>query len=386
MTDSYKWSWDDRGSGARRDICVWTPVSRGSLRPLGHYADPNRYSEISGKRASLLIGQNPNTNPSKPAVAQPVDYNQVWTDRGSGGKYNGAFWRPVPPNGYVALGDVCKSSWDKPSTSDIWCVRKDLVANGSFSATSVWDDKGSGSKSDVSVWEIKPAPMGVQGSAYLPIQGDTFRAQGNYLPPDNEAAPVLQLPVGKDYHRFEADAPLMEANKLPEKGERFYYQPQCSITLPFHCFFNPNNHASLENNHNPFLTITKSIAWYAECVWVNRTDKTVCREEKIRYGVNKEKREEIKGNIGIEFSSTKGVVLSDSGLTLNHQFADSSSTFFPEYSVRESAESFEVPPSTASALFTQRIWIKCSPPDSDVMVGEAEFLQSTNYHYRGCAL
>lgn len=116
------------------------------------------------------------------------------------------------------MGDVCTSSWDKPSPNDIWCVRQDLVASGSFSAASGWDDIGSGSESDVSVWEIKPAPMGVQGSAYLPVQGDIFRAHGNYSTPDNEAAPVLQLPVGKDHHRFEADAPLMEANKLPNKG------------------------------------------------------------------------------------------------------------------------------------------------------------------------
>ncbi|CAH0042247.1 unnamed protein product [Clonostachys rhizophaga] len=77
----------------------------------------------------------------------------------------------------------------------------------------------------------------------------------------------------------------MEANQLPEKGERFYYQP--------HIFPGMQN------------------------VWVNRTDTTVFREENIRCVVNKEKRE-IKGNIGVEFSFTKGVVLSGSGSTLNY--------------------------------------------------------------------
>lgn len=64
MTSSYGWVWDDTGSGARRSVCLWTPTSDGSLSPLGDYAEPGGYHEINGKRASLLVGQNPNTSPN----------------------------------------------------------------------------------------------------------------------------------------------------------------------------------------------------------------------------------------------------------------------------------------------------------------------------------
>ncbi|RYC56124.1 hypothetical protein CHU98_g10091 [Xylaria longipes] len=72
MTSNYGWVWDDTGSGATRSVCLWTPSSQGDLFPLGDYAQPGSFFEIGGKRASLLVGQNPNTRPTQPAVARSI--------------------------------------------------------------------------------------------------------------------------------------------------------------------------------------------------------------------------------------------------------------------------------------------------------------------------
>lgn len=98
MTSSYTWVWNGEGSDASQNVGLWTPNSQGDLSPLGDYAEPN-YEELNGKRASLIVGQNPNTSPSKSAVARPVDYTEIWSDKKSGGKHNGSIWRPVPLQG-----------------------------------------------------------------------------------------------------------------------------------------------------------------------------------------------------------------------------------------------------------------------------------------------
>lgn len=81
----------------------------------------------------------------------------MWKDEKSGAAKDGSFWRPIPPNGYVALGDVAQSKWSAPSVNDVWCVRADLAKQGSFGSNSIWDDKESGAKTDVSIWEVRPA-------------------------------------------------------------------------------------------------------------------------------------------------------------------------------------------------------------------------------------
>ncbi|KAM0246280.1 hypothetical protein ACHAQJ_010283 [Trichoderma viride] len=154
-TTSFSQRWNDRGSGATRDGGFWHPNSQDDFRPLGSVGVPN-YSDINGNYSAILIKANPNGTGDLPPVASPTGYTQVWKDEKSGAAKDGSFWRPIPPNGYVALGDVARQEWSPaPSQNDVWCVREDLVEQGSLAANSVWDDKRSGAKHDVSIWEIR---------------------------------------------------------------------------------------------------------------------------------------------------------------------------------------------------------------------------------------
>ncbi|KAI8947922.1 putative vacuolar protein sorting-associated protein [Xylaria longipes] len=395
MTSNYGWVWDDTGSGATRSVCLWTPSSQGDLFPLGDYAQPGSFFEIGGKRASLLVGQNPNTRPTQPAVARPIDYTQIWGDWGSGGKHDGRIWRPVAPAGYVALGDVGSYGYSsKPSVNKIWCVRQDLVGYGKFLENSTWTNQGSGASLDVSFWAVHPNSIGVEGAECLPVLADTFRAYGNYSRPSGDEARVLLLPAPKNYDRFRAPAPQLEATKIPSAGDQFNSKEQCKLTLPFNYFFAPTHQGSLDNISNPFLTVSRSIAWIAEGVWVNNTDGTITGQQTMKLGVSEEKREEMTHSVGVEISAPYGIELSSVSVSLNYQFEKQvtegldapthTSTPFTEYSEKQVAVTFDVPAHTASVLFAKHIWVRASRLDSPVVIDQTELISNDQYYFSSC--
>lgn len=195
-TTSFTARWNDRGSGATRDGGFWHPKPQGDMKPLGSVGAPN-YKDINGSYTAQLYGPGPGPGtPGLSPVASPTGYTLIWKDEKSGADKDGSFWRPIPPNGYVALGDVAQSGWSPaPSISDVWCVRADLVKQGSFGSNSIWDDKKSGTKTDVLIWEVRPTSVvaaggeagdGVMAATYLgPIRGSQ-----NYSAPDSSFAQV----------------------------------------------------------------------------------------------------------------------------------------------------------------------------------------------------
>jgi hypothetical protein len=73
-----------------------------------------------------------------PPLASPTDYAQVWNDSGTGSTDDGSIWKPIPPSGYVAMGLVAQSGYNKPSLDDVVCVREDLTTPGEVGAY-IWD-------------------------------------------------------------------------------------------------------------------------------------------------------------------------------------------------------------------------------------------------------
>ncbi len=49
-------------------------------------------------------------------AAYPTGYTRIWAGAG------GAIWRPVPPPGYVAAGDLFTDGEDEPGLSAMVCV------------------------------------------------------------------------------------------------------------------------------------------------------------------------------------------------------------------------------------------------------------------------
>jgi hypothetical protein len=185
MTPSFRPIWTDRGSGGSRDGAFWDPLAQGPLRPVGSVVVDN-YQNINGHRLGLLIAENPSgSSGGQPPVASPRDYTELWNDKGTGASQDGSVWRPVAPNGYVALGDVFQQGYSKPDNNRIWCIRQDLVRPARFASQSTWDDKKTGAKTDLSVWEIHGSLMDAELNA---AQINSFRSSSNYSPPDSSYA------------------------------------------------------------------------------------------------------------------------------------------------------------------------------------------------------
>jgi hypothetical protein len=164
-TSIYVWIYNDKGSGAQKDGSFYRPVpSDPEYYILGDYAQGN-YSEPSG---SSVIVKAINDDPNSPLLKEPIHYNEVWNDKGSGGHYDGSIWYPVAPDGYIAIGFVCNGGYNEPWIPSYRCVRKDLVIDAQPGSL-IWSDKGSGTDKDVSVYQI----IGVTSA---------FVAQGNYDP------------------------------------------------------------------------------------------------------------------------------------------------------------------------------------------------------------
>lgn len=164
-TSNYNWIYDDKGSGSDMDVTIYRPApTTDGYFIIGDYAQGD-YSSPTG---SSLIVMAVNDNPSSPLLAAPVKYEQVWNDKKSGGDNDGSVWRPVAPDGYLALGFVANNGYDQPNIPNYRCLRKDLVEDTTAGGL-IWNDKGSGASMDVSLYVL----TGVAGS---------FVAQGNYNP------------------------------------------------------------------------------------------------------------------------------------------------------------------------------------------------------------
>jgi hypothetical protein len=147
------------------NVSIYRPTpSNEKFYILGDYAQPN-FSEPTG---SSLIVQAANDDPAHPLLKEPDNYHFVWNDEGSEGTYDGSIWYPLAPDGYIAIGFVCNGSWDKPSIPSYRCVRKDYVVD-TQPGHLIWNDKGAGTKRNVSVYQI----VGVQSA---------FVAQADFYP------------------------------------------------------------------------------------------------------------------------------------------------------------------------------------------------------------
>jgi hypothetical protein len=191
--------WDTKGSRAA-PAAFWRPMPAPDVLPgyfpLGDIAVSGDLN-INGKRVMAVVceGDPQNADPLKgKALSPPDDFEQVWKDSGSGSKADGAIWRPIPPDGYVALGLVCSDGHAKPSINAVRCVRSDLVIASGVGNT-IWSDKGSGAKQNFSAWSLDPPAAAAGEINFAP---GTFVGVNSYSKPATHVAAYslrMQIPL-----------------------------------------------------------------------------------------------------------------------------------------------------------------------------------------------
>jgi hypothetical protein len=374
LTKDWDWMWDDSRSGANKNISVFHAKSQGDMRPLGSFAHA-AYDTPDKIRATILVG-NASSNPLRPAVASPLGYTKLWDDENSKGKHNGSWWRPVSFPGYVSLGDVCVNRWTAPSINMVWCVRSDLVSQTDFNTTNVWDDRGSGSKKDCSVWSVKgPNPNNTSGSDKIPIVSDLVRANGGYDQPSIELARLLALPYPRDFTRFRNPMPTFTEDDPPMEGDIFDTMSQCEVTLPFIAFFPPTDRLCLSQISKPFIKLQKYMSWCVEDVEPNYAATPSDLEKVITKGVSKEQSESMSHTVGVEVAASFGIKAMGGGIdiSLNYQFTAENSTSFTEFQEETKRKHYDIGPYTTTVILASRAMIKATRSDGSETIHTLQY-------------
>ncbi|NJB87303.1 hypothetical protein GGR26_003083 [Lewinella marina] len=227
FTETAYSTWDDRGSGADRDVTFWQPVAKPGYFVFGDMVTDKYMSRIytasnGGSYASLSADDKklmPFTIALRPKpgyenlLKVPTGFQEVWNDAGSGANRDGRVFRILCPGTSVALGMIATNgSSPEPRKNDCRCIEKTAfsktknktvqlimpAAPQSIAPTGIrayWDDAGSGADRDIAVFQIG-VKQGIKGGQdELVIPPSTFLASnsGSRFPDDKAYALVLQF-------------------------------------------------------------------------------------------------------------------------------------------------------------------------------------------------
>ncbi|CAN9293700.1 unnamed protein product [Alternaria alternata] len=373
LTKDLIWQYNEEKTGMGKLGEFYLANPQGEMRPVGSFGQA-KWDNQKDKRATLLVGNAPGSS-GRPAVARPIEYQWRWNDSKTGGIHPGSCWRPIPPSGYVSLGDVWQNKYTAPSVNAVWCVREDLTIQSQFAEHSFWDDLKGGGQHDCSTWSILPPDSSVVGSDKIVVLSDCHRAEKGYNQPPSDLARVLALPCPKDFQPFTAPMPTFTKDTIPEEKDEFSKTKQCGIELPFTAFFQPTHASSLARISDPFCRLERHIAWYVEKKHSNNGGGPLHDTRTITKGVSKSQSKEMGHQAGVEIGASFGVKALGMGVnvSLNYQFSYSQSSSFTEYQEETETREYTVLPYTCILFLTRRVWIKAVRPDGSFVTYMIEY-------------
>ncbi|TGO20036.1 hypothetical protein BTUL_0001g00430 [Botrytis tulipae] len=386
MTADYHWAWDNNKYGTHRGCTFWNPAPQGDMRTLGTVCVGKQNYWARNWRATILFGPKPNSTNPNPAVKRPTDYTRLWWESNDHSWHMGSVWRPIAPAGYVALGDLMVNSIDKPSLDYLWCLRADLVKPANYWPADIWNDRGSGRSTDISIWAVVPEAMGINGNAKIPLFADTFIHSNTYNPPHTGLAFVPVLDLGNEFQEFDQSVPTFTKTSIPNTGKTYAVVEQAAVTLPMRCFFYSEDPRTIAQIEKPFISISKAIAWYVEGVYENGGSGSFTREQRIKSGISTTQSETMEHQVGISITASHGFKLAEMSVTLNYQFTHTQSTSFTEFTETEIMQRFEVLPHTCTVLFSKHVYMKGTMNNGGTILSEIEAVANEDVHLGGCKL
>ncbi|MFD0358252.1 Vps62-related protein [Streptomyces sp. NPDC127110] len=318
FTDKFSWCWDDEDTGGKHWVSFWHPQPPKGFLPLGTVAIPawgsanlnptTKAKKIEDHVVALCVKESGTTPADKaPALAAPVAYEKLWTDVGTGGKYKGSLWRPIPPEGYVAMGCVVpKDTYEEPPLDAVMCVRADLTDHSK--ATLIYNDKGTGGKEDVSVWQNNVMPEYVDntsGDTRALMSTNTFTAHAAYGEPKSlPDMRVLCLPMPVAKAAWPA-APELSDRSRP--AERTAPVTANALWIPFTAVKDEDRSVPWKLEHSPFYRIERKVSWELVDHVDNNTESPAKLSRAITTGVEKESANNFQITTGIQVNATAGV-------------------------------------------------------------------------------
>jgi hypothetical protein len=324
---------------------------------LGSVCAPNKGKPWAEYGGLVLKDRSASGDLLKP----PADY-QLRYDPGPNHAYK--IWRPVPPTGYVALGDVFWKGKQKPGAETrIACVKKthagrDYVRRAELGRQPI----SSGAPVVLAAyWAITPPiypDSDTQHRLLLPAGTFSFGTSEPHAP--DEVAWMLDLP-----------ALVQEDDELPELQLTSYDRPadyavitDRVVTVPYVMVNDPDRQETWKVNSSPFYKIMRK-RHYSLVRFVDyRGSGNGTITEEIEEGVTEETSEEFSQTTGITVGVTVGVEASAKpfGMGASTKVETSVSTsielgYSRRYGVqtfrsRKVSVSYDVPAGHAGALWS----------------------------------
>jgi len=192
-------TWNDRGSGADKDVSLWTVIRAGGDAlgiDSGNFIAVAGYSRPASTAAYLLKADGNkvvdvwslSTSDKKPLNLNEIgELKFIWNDAGSGANADVSIWRAEARNGYYPVGDIVVATHSKPKIGFLLRPSNpdgDAVA-APVSYSRIWNDAGSGANRDVQLWKVNcPGGYvslgGVATDGSYPKLGDVYCVKHSY--------------------------------------------------------------------------------------------------------------------------------------------------------------------------------------------------------------
>ena len=381
FTSQFQLRWDSSGSNnSANPAAFYHPVPPAGFHALGSWGIGRALSHFdpNGNIAMLCVKAAEDVN-GKAALARPTGYDFIWNDQGTGAQMDGSCWRPLPPDGYVALGDVFVKGYGKPELDDVMCVAKELVFEG-LVGEHIWTDDGYGAKhGDFGAWQIDASREFRDAEDGLFTVG-TFAGRNSHAKPSSSpVAYTLRLPLPTVSG---GDAPKPTLNSRTRPAERTTPVVDRIVTVPFTAVIDPDKTLAWQLENSPFYDVERAVYYDLVIFEDNTTNRDQTKSQSISCGVTREKSETFSIDTGIKVSYESGVTLggfsSKVAVELSIQLGYSTTTSVSVFqSVEETAE-LTAPAQHAAALWLEANSIRLIRSDNTPVGPSLSFPESNS--------
>lgn len=369
FTTNYVLAYNDQKSGAKMDGAFWHPQAPSGFSPLGSIG-VNNYNPINNTIASICVAAAPGSN--RP-LAAPIDYTLIWNDKKSGAKMDGSCWRPVPPSGYVALGDVFVTGYDKPSLNYVTCVRRDLTSVAQV-GKEIYNDSDSGASMDIDTYQIVVPSVDLsQQNGFFAV--NSFVANNSYNVP--QGAPVincLNLPFPV-IQSEEPSAPVLTSTALPPSisGKTI----DRIVTVPFTAITDNAYPVSWKVNNSPFYTIERQVMYKLEIFNYNQTSEVQPISKSVTTGVSQSNSKSFSQSVGVSVTATSGVSFLGTGgevsATVSTELGWEQTSVSEEFTEQTVEKTINTPCHKAAAIWALQYNLLVVRADQSILPSQLSF-------------
>ncbi|HUQ58700.1 Vps62-related protein [Lentzea sp.] len=355
FTTSFEMKWNDRDSGGTNDGQFWLPRPPSGWRVLGGVAR-GHYGNLNGTAGGLVVRE---AESGTQMLKSPVRYERIWKDTGSGAELDGAIWRPIPPPGYAALGDLCWRGHGTPPLDAVACVKVEHAGRRYVRQAEVgkwiWSDADSGADQDVSVWSIIPPPYPADAEKRLLLPGDLFTAFPFYdKPSTTPVVNVLDLPAVVT-ESDEPPIPVMTSYDRPPSTTQIIDR---TTVVPYTLLVDPGRDEAWRAANTPFYTLQRKRSFEVVMHRDNRNGSgTAPISQTIETGVSREDSEAFSVKTGVTVTVEAGVALdvfsAKTSVSVSLEMGYERRTAVTRFQRDSKTQGLNVPPHAAGCMWVE---------------------------------